>query len=1091
MRGKTPLSEASQKAIAANLMNSCKTCMHEGAYEDAQQFAHNALEYLGAQSSQDEAHEANIFILINDYLLALNAPDKNALLKAIKTKIDELPKKDKIYNIHELDKINSVDLVRLIQQENNCYMLLRRLKLELAQSLIASTIEDLELSINTLLSAKSYIQATETLRHFVEQYESTFQDKSFTDNDRNNLFNSLFKIHHRIIECSFKDDLLDSTILHNIYQQIEKTQLLLTRFANDTQKAQYATEALKNDYLQRFWMRFNRELEHLQDSNQFDAICNFMDPSHPLLRSRDPELKQTILVKSINAARIVLYRKSTEEHYQTVENSKTYINEMTTHLQRYCTSLDTVYGQAKSTVLNKISAYLVVTKHLHTLRYKSSSVPSQIIQDNACIDKSLISLASYIKQQSQTILPKEEKLDDSEKEDGVFALYALAFSYAVLSDGAQNSSSYDYCIDQSLTQLQKAQQLARDVHIEQSLLDSINDLFSATLQKPCHAAMTYRIKFEVEKYEQAKKMNNSAELKLACEQLIATLCPATISQYSHVAIPSLAGLYRELGDIYSTSGDAAQAMTMYRTCLQLDKTDLKAAQSIEKLLDQARAKEGADRTDTKAIEFRLLTHRKHLRKTEIYHKIPPYLGPLFDAILKGDLTAYTLLKAGFDSDHSFYNIFSEYIHCHSKEELANTQINALFDLAMNIRSGIVTYPERHLRGEFVQRLMELAAARKFPLAIYRLGRFADERYNYDKAQSHYEEAAALDCGDAKLYLALSHRRKGRYDKARQLLQELLATRDLPPPEINKLKNYLAQIEFLESLSLKLVPQTPVNETAINKRAIFIDFDNTIMRSQDLPGTFYVMYKPEEGATSKHQDKAHQFYTGGQKEWRDIFEHLKKMGFLIGVCTARYKKSGEQCVLFRQFIADFGMYLTRELIIFTEGQDKYKPMQESCHQHGVSKRYAMLVDDTEKHVHNAIAVGFKAVHAANLVTNHGSFYSFKKHLLEVAAEIAKECKKASSDPLSDDDVSPDENDGPKAPATPSYSTPGSSSGVTQSPARVNLTRSLTMFTAPASNNAPNHGDSGTTSKRRNEDSTSERGQKAKHPRAELRPSGSHS
>lgn len=368
-------------------------------------------------------------------------------------------------------------------------------------------------------------------------------------------------------------------------------------------------------------------------------------------------------------------------------------------------------------------------------------------------------------------------------------------------------------------------------------------------------------------------------------------------------------------------------------------------------------------------------YNKQLALNEYKKSLPPTIIVLFDAVIKGNSVSYEQLKRAFDNNIQTMFKFSNYLNLHSDKALQNTQVNALHDVANFMEFGKIQGPVGIDKNEHCKRLYRLAAEQNYSYAQYKLGCIAEENFDYKKAAFYFEQAANSNHKQAQCHLISITCRDLHFDKAISLVHEWHSFRFLDQNEIDL---YQGKINRLNKLAV--IPY--LNKVDNNKRIIYFDFDNTLMKSEGESNTFHELYPGDNAWKNKHL--AADFYTGSRQEWFSIFNELKRLGFSIGICTARNKST--TCVLYDQFMKDFGHYIDNDLISFTSGNPKHPELIASCETNHCQPRQMILVDDQRGHCEEASACGMKTIHVPHLVLKPESFQAFKNHLFVMAKAI---------------------------------------------------------------------------------------------------------
>ena len=368
-------------------------------------------------------------------------------------------------------------------------------------------------------------------------------------------------------------------------------------------------------------------------------------------------------------------------------------------------------------------------------------------------------------------------------------------------------------------------------------------------------------------------------------------------------------------------------------------------------------------------------YNKQLALNEYKKSLPSTIIVLFDAVIKGSSISYEHLKLAFNNDTQTMFKFSNYLNLHTDMALQNTRVNALHDVANFMEFGKIQGSIGIDKNEHCKRLYRLAAEQNFSYAQYKLGCIAEANFDYKKATSYFEQAAKSNHKQAQSHLISITCRDLHFDKAKSLVNEWHSFLFLDQDEIDL---YQGKINRLKKLAI--MPY--LNKVDNNKRIIYFDFDNTLMKSEGESNTFHELYPGDNAWKNKHL--AADFYTGSGYEWFGIFNELKRLGFSIGICTARDKLT--TCVLYDQFMRDFGHYIDNDLIVFTSGNPKHPELIASCETNQCQPRQMILVDDQRGHCEEANACGMKAIHVPYLVSKPESFQAFKNHLFVMAKAI---------------------------------------------------------------------------------------------------------
>lgn len=1022
---KPAISTESQIRIAKRLIKSAKLCFQEQAFSDAKHLIFQALEYCPVtQNNPDEIQvnfDVQTMILVCDYKIALaNNEGLEALLPQIALRAATFFKEVLPLSLENIHTTRNTSLELLTEQKADNSLLLHRVQIEIEEHLFGRNFDThLELA-SKYAHDGSYADASNTLLTFLSEYQIrlTSIQTSLKPEHKDRLVTLINQIFIAILANR-------NLPLSGFIQAYENHTVCSQAFTKLSARFGYQ-EVIEYSpqYNSELIIRIQLWLAQLTLDERFDEITKLLAffEADKIIPQDIKHIIISNLLVAIQNALIKTFEESCLNY--TAANFSNFKKQMT-HF------MDQVKKLIELEADNRQQLQLVI---IHTLRQcaelASSSFehlansPGNVTTLRVASD-SLYFISSQLKNEAKSLLPKrDEKTSALEvmkasPEHNIELSTAIASAYLMLLQSAENPDSYNHCIKEALFALTNASQLVEliaDEQIRINKTNEINALKEKSLNNNSPAAMNYKINTSIVTCEHAKKDKNLPLLITSCLELIMLKKEAELL-YPSSGLPKIASfsmLHNELAIAYAETGDMRHAREQYLMSLSYDPNNIRALQALQSLQKSEQTR--APQHDPQRILFDALEKKSatYFNKTQLSQKFPPHVIGLFDAVLQGDGGAYDMLKVVFTGALNNFALFAQYILLHDDEVLKNCQINALYDIALNIQIGNITIEGTEKKSDLFVKLYTMAANRHFGLALYKLGRLEDSKYEFEVAKSYYKRAAELGSKEGTHYLAMYYKRKGEYSTARRILNNLFKDKTLNEAQRSDIKNQLAHIHFLENLASD-IPQTPINITKNSaKCVIYIDFDNTLMKSQDHAGTFYKLYKNGE-CPAAVRNKLEQFYTGSLKDWKEIFDYLKGLGITIGICTARYEAPGKECILFKQFLNDFGKYLDRDHIIFTNGNDKYKPLVHSCQNHGILRKHALLVDDTLEQVNTATAHGIKAIHASNLVTDPHSFKAFKQHLFKITAEIVDSCKQNKQTQNSEEgECSANEEGEPKTP-----------------------------------------------------------------------------
>ncbi len=1021
---KPAISTDAQFRIINNSLESAKLFLKEGELEEAIVHLDQALRYCPDIPNTDIEKTVYFTVktwkLICDFKLAMTDQGTlNGHLTSLVSSAEEL----KGYAINQNEMI-ARSLDELIRDDVNINQLFLKLQMDLHQLSFANNLNKCCDTATKLCDEGNYLEPPKVISLFLNEYADQLQ--SISTEQLLQLFNA--------IDHSYKIILGDKNLsVRNFIEAIESINFCARVFAHLTPMSidiQQTLEARSIQYHKELVLRVKTWLDSLRPEEQTKSIAQLLETILGDHRLPD-HLKSLITLHCHTAAQEALIR-----HCE--YNCQTHPDKGNVILKAQLIQFNTQVKKLVALSTDEQFKQTIILSMLATLRRCSviaHSTYEKIIRESGSdltrIRKAfdtLILFTTELKNEAKSLLPNEGNLpllEAMKLNPGLNSdiLISITSAYLMLLPCAETSGNFSYCISEALKAIAQAEQLVSlipEEDLRAKYLNEIHSLKVVALDNNSNPAMACKISDLVSKCRLAKESQNYPALIASCLELI-TLKKEVEVFHNPSQLPMIASfgsLHYELALAHVGAGDMVQAQSHYQMSLSYEPNNVQAIEGMQAILITKRSEYNPHDTKRYFADLELKKAMSQQLKANLLSKLPPHVAALFKAVIQGEAQAYEMLKVFFSGAIDHFSVLSQFILMHEDDELKYCQINALYDVASNIQKGKITI-QAPKKSDLFLRLYTLAANRNFPLALYSLGRYEESLYEFEKAKSSYEKASKLGLKEATRFLALAHKRNGEYGLARTVINELMMQKDLNDLQRNDLKDQLAQIDFLEHLAVD-IPRTPINiSKKENKCIIYIDFDNTLMKSQDYPNTFYKLYPKGGDCPQAVRNNLNQFYTGSDKDWKEIFEELKKMGMTIGICTARFEVPGKQCVLFKQFLKDFGKYLDRDHIIFTNGKDKYRPLVESCHTHGILRKNALLVDDTEPHVLAARAHGMSAIHAAKLVTEPKTFGPFRKHLLKTAEDMVAACKK-SRDQVNDEcEYSGNEVE---EPATPIYSTP---------------------------------------------------------------------
>lgn len=999
---KKVLTSGQKHFLFGNELESCRKCILEGLFPQAKDYAKRALSYCEPNDTNSEI--AKTFIILCQYYEAIE--DKNlgqnyiTILKSIEELLNEQETEFEIVDPTE-------NLYLLINEIKDHREILKKLRNNIQAKAQVANYETMIAATQNLINRLEYNSALTYFNGFVNK------SLDFLSRNANNKFGQIIlnlvinQIEEIVSSCL--PFIEKNSISFKSGREISKQVIISVSILGSIELLEKQMNDLHKVIKEKFNNAFKSNLE-IQQESFYQAIKNLHDTTAPL----------AILLKS----------------------SDKFIEEFSSHIEEAISSTD---DSVQRLYWNSMRIHFIsranefVSKRLNDPEHSKSSSELENLKEQFVYNINLI------KENAAKFLPSEvysgATIEDAKIVHHLRNLHTLAYCYSNLSNYATSDNQRDRCITKALDNIACFKKIisAQPTHSAEiansiSELESKTDaIFSLISYFPSSALTRYLINEQVDKLKSAQINSEDKNIISAAQNILNFMLLANGFGITHEWL-NFGRLYSEIAHAYLRLKLIKEARHNFELSIQHNPQMVSSYVSLIPVLEEEYRQLSPQDPETVSIRIKIPNFKNKTRLAMVSEALPPYILSLFSAVIQGSDEAYDILKKTYMTNFENYKKFAEYFACFSFEQLESAQINAVYDVALHLYRGTLKIvPKEEIKSYYIK-LFEKCAKRGFMLAHFRLGQIfvvVNDEQKLKAAKYHYETAFQGGVEEAKFNLACLHRKIGNFSEAKKLFMELQeplvkeldqiqsVEKDHPQSEEKrKLKENLLvrisgldqHISHLESIQKIMLTTLPPSMTVGNRRIVFIDIDNTMVKSTGSPDAFFEKYPSKEkilkvASNPEFIANLPSYYTGSREQWREILMTLKKLGFIIGICTTKLEENRTNCVLFRQIMDDFGPYFDGDYIIFTSGKDKHVPLVEACRRAQVLRKHAFLIDDLEINTGLARAHGLNAVLAEDLLESPESFSVFREDIMKMANKIVTSCDNTPANEISDQEATP--------------------------------------------------------------------------------------